>query len=249
MFGVVAVFFFGFLERSWLFLDQSVSEAVFELLSEMHFLRFSLQADLVNYSALARFLKPFVEKRVSGGAGEDAIILAVKKYGDSLAKNEPFPVFKTLAGTRFFLRTGMSLIHFGRTDVLHKKLIDFQQRIDWASGEKMYLLQRSEEISVVALSKYEQDLVSLAPAQVLQKYSLLALVTMHFPSDQFDTYGVLEYIARQFGDLGVSVKEVFSSHDKLSLLFDEKNASAVYAKLSNSVKTSREMMDSSRAKA
>jgi len=226
---------------------QSVSEAVFELLSEMHFLRFPLQEDLVNYSALARFLKPFVEKRVAGGAGEDAIILAVKKYGETLAKKEPFHVFKTLAGTKLFLRTSMSLIHFGRTDVLHKKLIDFQQRIDWASGEKMYLLQRSEEISVVSMSKYEQDLVSLAPSQVLQKYSMLALVTLHFPSEQFDSYGVLEHISRQFSDLGVSVKEVFSSHDKLSLLFDEKNASAVYAKLSKVISTSREMIEPQKA--
>ncbi|MEM4254764.1 MAG: hypothetical protein QXR53_00345 [Candidatus Norongarragalinales archaeon] len=222
-------------------MDYSVSDAVSEVLSEMHFLRFSLQEDLLNYSALARFLQPFVEAKVGGEAGQDAIVLAVKKYRESLPK-DAFHVFKILAQTKIFLRTGMSLIHFSRTYALHKKLIDFQHNIDWASGEKMYLLQRSEEISVVALSKYERDLLALGKGQVLKDYSNLALVTVHLPKEQFDSFGVLEYLARQFSDLGVSIKEVFSSHDKVSFLFEGSKASQVYEKLSNAVKASREFV-------
>jgi len=224
-------------------LDYSVSDAVAEVLSEMHFLRFALQEDLLNYSALARFLKPFVETRVGAGVGPDAIILAIKKYQESLPK-EAFRVFKILSEMKFFLRTGMTLIHFRRNDVLYQKLVDFQHKIDWAAGEKMYVLERSEELSVVVLSKYEKDLVALQPNAVIQHYSRLALVTVLFPDEHFDSYGLLEYIARQFSDLGVSVKEVFSSHDKLSFLFEERKASLAYEKLSNAVKTAKEVVDS-----
>ncbi len=222
--------------------DYSVSDAVVEVLSEMHFLTFPLQEDLVNYSALARYLKPLVEKRVGEEVGPDAIILAIKKYRESLPE-VPFHVFAILAEAKLFLRTGISLIHFERSDALYQRLVDFQHNIDWAAGEKMYLLERSEELSVVVLSKYEKDLLALAKSEkVLKKFSNLALVTMILPPSHIESYGILEYIARQFSDLGVSVKELFTSYEKFSLVFDEKNSSEVYEKLSNAVKFSREVV-------
>lgn len=224
-------------------MDYTVSDAVKELVSEMHFLRFPLQEDLINYSALARFLKPMVESRVGEEVSLDAIVMALKKNSEIL-HSEPFHVFETLVKTKFFLRTGISLLHFHRTEELYQKLIEFQHHIDWSSGEKMYLLQRSDELSVIALSKYESELLALSgKSNLIKKYSGMALVTLQFPEEYFDSSGILEYLSRQFSDLGVSITEIFTSHDKLSIVFEEDKASAVYEKLTNTVKTSREILD------
>ncbi|MFH1056621.1 MAG: hypothetical protein V1717_02385 [Candidatus Micrarchaeota archaeon] len=224
-------------------MEYNISDAVEEIVLEMHFLRFAFKEDLINYSALARFIKPLVEERVGEHVGLDAIVMALKKHSPSLS-SQPFNIFGVFKEARLLLRTGVCLIHFERTEELHKKLVEFQRNIDWAAGEKLYLLQRSEEISIVALSKYEGGLLSLAaPGQVLKKYSNLAVVTVQFPEEYFDTYGVFEYLANQFTDVGVSIKEVFSSHDKVSLVFDEDKASLVYEKLSKAVEASRQLSE------
>ena len=223
--------------------DYNVSEAVSEVIAGMCFLRLPMQEELINYSALARFIKPMVEKRVGSKVGIEAITMALRK-ASSVPRADFLGVFEAMKDAKIVLQPGLVLMRFSRTDELNKKLVEFRKKIDWAGGEQMWLIEQSEEISAIAPVKHERELVALAPkGEVLSKYSGMALATLFFHEKHLDTVGVIEFIGRQFADAGVSISEIFSSHAKIGLLFDEKRAPAVYEKLSNAIKTSGEMAD------
>jgi len=221
--------------------ESSVSEAVRGILSEMQFIHYPLKEDLVNLSALARFLKPAVEKKLGETVSLDAIAIALKKAAGEL-KYSPPQAFEIVKNAKLTLRTGLSVLHFERSEESARKILDFQQRIDWAAGEKMYVLQRSEEMTVVVLSKYAVELAGLVGRNaLLARKDNLALLTVSYPSAGLDVFGILEFLARQFTECGVSVIEVFSSFTKISFLFDEEKASLIYEKMSDAVESSEKL--------
>jgi len=223
--------------------EYNVSDAVLEVVSGMYFLRMPMQEELINYSALARFIKPMVEKRVGGEVGVEAITMALRKASAAPHAN-PMGVFLAFKDAKVVLRTGLVLMRFSRSEELNKKLIEFQKKTDWSRGEQFWLIQQSDEISAIVPAKYGKDLEELAAqGQCLSKYSHAALVMLLFPEKYLDTVGVIEFIGRQFADVGAGIIEIFSSHAKIGLLIDEKQAPAVYEKLSKAIKTSGEVAD------
>lgn len=227
----------------------SISDAVSEVLGELHPLEYAFKHGLVNYSALGRFIKPAVEKRMKGeSVGLDAIIMAIRRNADVLEREAPADsadLYEILSECKLVLRTGMVNVHFDRSEELFAKLVKLEERIDWASGEKMYVLQRTDELSVISMSKYLPDLLELVPdgKQVLEKQENLALLTVSFPLAALYTPGFIEFLSHQFSALGVSILGVFSSYSKISFLFDEAEAASVYEKLTTSLKHSKEFAE------
>ena len=216
----------------------NVFEAVGEIVAGLHSIDFALEHDLVNLSALARFIQPMVADKVGFDVGQDAIVIALRK----VASEQSFPgsaVFDFLKGGKLVLRTGLSALYFRRSEELYRKLIDFQQNIDWSAGEKMYILQRSEELSVVVISRHADEVVSFSsPVELLARRDNLAMLTVSPSTGGLEAFGVVEFLARQFTDCGVSIVEVFSSLTKISFIFPEEKASEVYERVSNAIETS-----------
>ena len=115
--------------------EYNVSDAVLEVVSGMYFLRMPMQEELINYSALARFIKPMVEKRVGGEVGVEAITMALRKASAAPHAN-PMGVFLAFKDAKVVLRTGLVLMRFSRSEELNKKLIEFQKKTDWSRGEQ-----------------------------------------------------------------------------------------------------------------
>src|SRR3989338_7576860 len=67
----------------------STTTVVEDLVKQAPFLETAMAEDLVNYSSLARYLKPEIEKRLFKDIKEGAIIMALKRASVSLKKSVP----------------------------------------------------------------------------------------------------------------------------------------------------------------
>ena len=217
----------------------SVSEAVSEVIDEMHFLSLPLREDLINYSALARFIKPIVDEKIGGEAGLEAITMALRKKALDFSAMEMPEVFEALRNAQVFLITGMSLARISRNEDNQKKLMEFQQKTPWDSGEQFSIIQQNEEISIIAPAKRLEDISAAIGGQnILSSSKDLAVATLIFPEKYLECIGCIELIGKQFSDLNVSIAEIFSSHAKISVAFNEAHAAKVYEKLSKVIKAS-----------
>ncbi|HIH19914.1 TPA: hypothetical protein HA244_01460 [Candidatus Micrarchaeota archaeon] len=222
----------------------SVQEAVSETIDEMHFLHLPLQEDLINYSALARFIKPAVERKTGEEVGLEAIIMTLRKKSAEFGSKRRLDVFEAFKNAQVFLTTGMSLVRIAKTPETRKKLLEFQEKAYAMPGEQMFFIQQNEEISAIAPSKRIGELLSeLGGQHVLSKSPKLALVTLIFSEKHLDAVGCIEQVGRQFADLNVSIAEIFSSHAKISAAFDETQAARVYEKFSKAIASSGEIAE------
>ncbi len=212
-------------------------------MEEMGFLRIALENDLVNFSALARFIKPAVEEKLGGRkASMDSLIMAVRRYAKaSGGRDENTRTLHVLAGARIILRTGMVLLHLRRTSELYGKIIELERKyVNWHQGDKMYVLQRSEEIMVATGRKFLPLLNGqIDRDDILLEYHDLALLTIEYDSDANMTPGVLAFIANQLNALDTNVYAIFNSVTKLSLIVSEAQAARLYDRLNRMLEQSR----------
>lgn len=216
-----------------------ISDAIDEILEEMHFLRMAFQHDLINYSALARLIKPLVIERIgTDDVSLDAIIMGIRRNADRFSKEKVNPL-KYISECQVDIRSGMVWVNFKRTEEFFRKIVELEKSIDYVAGEKMYIIQRTDEISVISMARFLPALKALAKddeSLIIDCRENLALATIQVPKGMVYEYGLLGFFARQFEYLGVSIFSVFSSFTKLSFLFEENDAPSMYERLNNAIK-------------
>lgn len=210
----------------------------------MHFLQQPFKLGIVNYSALARVIKPLVEQKTGEEAGLDAIIMAIRRNNELFGKLDDERVYSLLGECTLSLRTGMVCVHFKRTNELYQKVVEFERTINWLSGERIYVNQRTDEISIMTLSRFLPNLLEMIkddPSQLLGKQENMAMLTIRFPASALHTHGFLHLLTSQFETLGINIVAVFSSYSRLSFVCDEVDAPAVYDRIAKVIRDSKKM--------
>ncbi len=224
---------------------KGVTTAVNAILEDMGFLRIALRNDLINYSALARFIKPEVDEKLEGRkASMDAIIMAVRRYGRGLGEHKQAgDLLRLLGNAHMVLRTGMAVLHLRRTSELYSKLVEFEKTsVNWHAGDKIYVNQRSEEIMVIVTRK----LLSLLHAaidrdDVLSEHVGSAIITVEYDAEVNRVPGILAFLANQLEAVNVNVYAVFNSITKTSFVVPEQDASKAYDRLNKSFELCRQV--------
>ena len=217
---------------------QNISKATREILSGLTFLNYAFEQNLINESSLARLIRPRVESKLGRKTSVQAITTAVRRFlkdYEPQARNQNF--FKLLQSSKLLLRTGLAEINFKRTQKTFDNLTALEKTINFSSGEKMYLLQRSEEITVIADKNHAADILSCAPKnQLLSENQNRAVVTITYDPYYFaESFGGLHFYTGQFAFHGIGIYLIFSTYSATSFVIDEANASKAYKNLSNSL--------------
>ncbi|MFH1107113.1 MAG: hypothetical protein V1787_04425 [Candidatus Micrarchaeota archaeon] len=211
----------------------SITDAVAEVLDDLHSVRPALRDGLVNFSALARHIKPLIKARLGAEeVSDDAIIMAIRRYVEKvLLKDRPDTTLDELVKCSLLLREQMVNLHFIRSEKLYRRLIDFETRkVDWGKGEKLYIIQRTEEISVIASSKFADDLVKLADKKdVLMLIENLALLSVAYDIGGVETPGMFRFFVDRLEDINIA--GMFSTFSMISFLVAEADSAKAYERL------------------
>ncbi len=226
---------------------RGVAQAVSEILDEMGFLRLALKNDLINYSALARFILPSLEQRLGGRkASMDAVIMAVRRHAKTAGEDDlRSDLLQLLGSARIVLRTGMSVLHLRRSSELYAKLVEFEKtHVNWHAGDKIYVNQRSEELMVIANRKLLPLLHAVIDRDdVLMEYPGVALITIENEEEANKIAGVLAFIANQLEAVNVNMYAVFNSVTKMSFVVSEADAARAYERLNKTFERCRQLSE------
>jgi len=225
---------------------QSVSRVVKETLSNLTYLSLAFEHQLVNESALARFIHKRVEEKTGKPVSRGAIIAAVRRFIISYKpRQKDLHLIRFLKSFKIHIRTGMVEVNLSRTPKNVEVLSSVSKKIQWNKGEKLYVLSRSQEITVVSNSQHFKDALNKIPRQgVLSKYDDRAVITISYdPEVEDKTFGALYYLSGIFASLGVTIHVVFSTYSETSFVIKEKDVPLVYKALSESMHEIDELHD------
>jgi hypothetical protein len=213
----------------------SLTYAVKEAVKNDVFIQDAIMRGYANISAVARVLKPEVEKLVGGGVNEESLITTLKRtrFEGSIGQ----PVLHVLADSTLSVKTGIARIvliksqeNIPRLQALFKEHQDgFLEQVTGSSF-----------ITLVYEEHLRNELVRLFPKQVIISHTgELAAILVNSPQAIENTPGVVTTLYAQVYRRGINIEDTISCHTETMIVVKEKDVGKTLDALTELISTAK----------
>jgi len=200
---------------------KSIAGTVGELLKEQPLLIYSIGQGIANLSAVAKKLKPEVEKRMGKGVKTEAIKAALRRQSLPSVLNIE-KVLSVLKKSRLTLRNNVAVLVVSHS--AYQKVLQFQRGLE--TGDYMNVVQETSGVAVII------DENRLAEAEkiidrnsILHKKTGLAAIVIVGPGKMMrSTLGVTAYTLSLVSYNGINIEELFSCYSDTTIVVKRDDA-------------------------
>jgi len=186
-----------------------------------------LKMDLLNYTALALKIQPDVEKALGNPVNLNTIVVAIKRFADSLEARDNVEEQSVLKNARLALTDGIIDIKFSLKDsqgidllMILDKFSKITTNYDFFRSSDMFRFL-AEDLDDV------RQIFDTLPNRENIFSTGLAKIRISIPSNQ-NKSDVVSYVAEVLHDNGIELVNAFFSQDSIILILNERDASRAY---------------------
>ena len=212
----------------------SVPEIVREIITRNRSIFDCLKMDLINYTALALKIQPDVEKVLGNSVNLNTIVVAIKRFADSLESKDSIEEQSVLKNARLALTDGIVDIKFSLKDsqdidplTILDKFSKITTNYDFFRSSDMFRFL-AEDLEDV------RHIFDTLPNQENIFSTGLAKIRISIPSNQ-NKSDVVSYVAEVLHDNGIELVNAFFSQDNIILILHEKDSSRAYEVLHSDI--------------
>jgi len=205
----------------------SVPEVVREAITRNRSIFDCLKMDLINYTALAVKIQPDVEKILGNSVNLNTIVVAIKRFADSLEAREDVEEQSVLKNARLALTDGIIDIKFSLKDsqdidplMILDKFSKITSNYDFFRSSDMFRFL-AEDLEDV------RQIFDTIPNRENIFSTGLAKIRISIPNNQ-NKSDVVSYVAEVLHDNGIELVNAFFSQDSIILILNERDASRAY---------------------
>lgn len=171
-------------------------------------IRNCLKKGLINYSALSRLVAKDldIEKKTS----QEAILIAARRFRDELKKeiSNETKIRDILHLSEIETKNKIEVFILEKSISLES--IDIIQKTVRKSGSIFYILEGSDNYTIITAEKFDELISGEFKGKIIQKETGLALITVKSKRSIETTVGVLAYLTALFAENGVNIIEFLS---------------------------------------
>ena len=210
----------------------TIAKRVEELVERWPMLKQGLELDLLNTSAVARYLKPEVEKEVGERVSEAAVLMALRRY-EVKERNLEFQNPNDYLGD-ISVRSDLIDLTYLNSPTLPRKLARIAHEL--APHHYFTTSRGLLQTSVIVHEEYA-DAVSadLATEHLEIKSERLTAITLHLKKGHDNISGILAYPLQLLAWRGLTVVEVVSTYDELNIILYDKDVEKAFSTLKNAI--------------
>lgn len=214
----------------------TISQLLETLIKQKPFVESALVEGLVNISALARQLKPEVEKTLKKEVTEASIIMALKRFVEHMDVSMHRKIEKATKGFGdIIVRSNLSDFTYKHSDTL----IECQSKlIKKLTAEKDVFYTISSgvfETTIVISHNFSEEVRQIFNEEHLIASSMsISSITLRLPKDNTVIPGLYYHIFKQIAWEGISVQEAISTTNELSIILNDKDVDRAFSVLKRS---------------
>jgi hypothetical protein len=209
----------------------TISGIVKRLINDRPLLQEGLRQGLMNFAAVSEKIKPEIEQELGIKVKDAAIIMALRRHGESLQAKDSSKI-KKLLNSRLILKTNLTYFSVKRSAQLFKRLEEVYHSFDYNAGDTLNIIHGNNEISVITDDKHEKKMDSAFENEhVTTKERNLVSISMSLPKEFPYTPGVIFAATRKLYWDNVNIFELVTTATELNFIFQKKEAMRAYASL------------------
>jgi hypothetical protein len=223
--------------------SKSITKIVWQILDARPFLRDIFKIRAVNYSGLARYLHPVVQKILGRKVKLESIIVAIKRYGEKI-QDEPLSqqILNALSKCDIMLKGNVAYTVLRRN--LHNYEITWEtyKKIKWEEGDIIYISHSMSEIGIL-LDKKNLNYIRerVRKDEIIYFSPSLAMITLRTPPEILKLPGFFSYILSLVSWRNINLIDVISTYSSFVLIVDEKDGGKVYNILLKAIKRAKKL--------
>ena len=203
----------------------SISKITEDIINRSPFLREAMTENLINISALARKIKPEIEKTAGKEIKEGAIVMAIKRMTPGEYHKLNVKINNIIGGIGDFL-VRSDLVDFTyenseSTQIAQTRLIQFLQE----DKDCFFTLCKGiTETTYILNAKYSAEVQQLFADNHLKSHGEnLSSITVKLPHANTETYGVYYYILKHLAWEGINIEQVVSTANEFTAIVNSDN--------------------------
>ena len=207
----------------------TVPEATKTIIERSRYLTEAMSKDLINYSSLARYIKPELEKTLMKPVSNAAIIMAIKRIAQDIKpKFAPLTIFTNTP--EMIVRSNLIDITISNSPTLSKKI---SKILDLHHTNQKYFFTLTEGLSetTIIASQDAKDIIeeNIKGETILARFENLSAITIRQPKEISYSPGVVYFFLKSLAWEGINLIEVVSTYVELTLILEDKDVNQAFA--------------------
>lgn len=206
----------------------TVPEATKQIIERSRYLVEAMSKDLINYSSLARYIKPELEKMLYKPVSEASIIMAIKRISEEIKpKFAPLTIFTTTP--EMIVRSNLIELTLSNSESLRTKYKLLSEMYSEKSKYYFTLTEGVFETTIIISKDLEQQVTTVVhDEKIVSEKDNLSAITIRLPKENVDTPGVYYFFLKSLAWDGINIVEIVSTPNELSIILEDEEVNAAF---------------------
>lgn len=198
----------------------TIGELVQEYIKKHPLIEQAIEEDLLNYSSLARKIKPSIEKELMKRIEVSAVGMALRRAAHTIQKKQQsYPIIRA---EELIVRSRITEYTFAQSDTISSTVAMFLQSI---SKENKYFLAVTQgvfEVAVIMSKQYEGRAKEMFKNEkVTSCQEGISAITLRLPKNNVFVPGVYHRFLKKLAWDNINIIDIVSTLTEITLLFSE----------------------------
>jgi aspartokinase len=205
----------------------TISHVVEKLMNDNSFLEMTVEKEIASFTALAKYLRPDIEKELHKKVKPSAIIMALRRYAEKLEKKEGN--FTSYYFRNIILKTDVCYFVIDSSPDTLDKLQNMYSTLDFKQGDIFNIVQGNHETSIITNIKYEDNIVDVIGQEKIKKLVNDHIsISLLYAKDYSLTPGVFYNILRNIAWENINILTFFTTPSELIIFLHHNDAMKCY---------------------
>jgi aspartokinase len=205
----------------------SIPELVREIVTRNRSIYDCMKMDLINYTALAVKIQPEIERILGSTVNLNTVVVAIKRYADSIEIKENIRDESVLKNARLSLTDGMMDIKFSMKDFAEMDTMSILDKFSKITNNYEFFRMSDSFRFLTEDMESIRQIFENVPNNESMFSTGLAKIRISIPINQNQS-DVVSYVAEILHDNGIELVNAFFSQESIIIILNEKDASKAY---------------------
>jgi hypothetical protein len=212
-----------------------IAEIVQQLILETPHLEQLLQKDLINITALAREIRPEIEKRLKKTVQTGAIVMAIKRmnFSKAIINTENWVNRNNIFGD-IILRSDLEHFSYKNSTTLKSKIVELIKVVKDNREIYFSFAQGVFESTIIISQKFAQHLEEIFKGEkITNRISELSAITIKLSEENIRIPGLYYLILKNLAWENINLIEVISTAHEFTIIVEDENIDKAFSVVKN----------------